>query len=262
MERLYLVKQGAHQAYEQHKHHLPAVPRIPLVEATPIPAEPLFAPQTFTAGSPSTLTSSPIYLQTGSNTVYAFSVDLSNLNRDIVFSIILSNSTTDFLGKTPNTILIRNGVTATAARKLADQPTQWFYHGKPMNDGDMRLHVAIGRDQMTFAYHDEGRVVVHGDCPVSRLDEERIGNVKGVPFFVHVVTKDKYVGWPEWKGPVEIEVLDNRGIGYVHEGIGREEREDFGFELVEKEDGVVGGDGDVVEDASGVVGLFAGMGLK
>lgn len=78
---------------------------------------------------------------------------------------------------------MRNDVTATAARKLVGKKTQWLHHGKPMNDGDIRLYVSVGRDQMAFAYREGGDMIVHGDCPVSRLRKQDIGHVEGVPFF-------------------------------------------------------------------------------
>jgi hypothetical protein len=244
MSLLNTVQRDAKRVYEAHKHRLPTVPKIPLVEATPVPATPLFAPQELTAGSPETVTSAPIFLQTGSNDIHSFAVDLANLHAGIVFSVILSNSPSDLLGKKKSTILVRNGVTATAARKRANGDILWFYHGKPMNGGDMRLHVTVGRDQMTFAYREEvgGRLYVHGDCPVSRLSVEHIGDVRGMPFYVHVYTKDKTAGNKNCKGPVMIRVLDIEGTGYVHEAVGEDERNDFGFEIIEHEDAVAASD--------------------
>ncbi|KAJ4303287.1 hypothetical protein N0V90_002180 [Kalmusia sp. IMI 367209] len=233
MEHLHTVKRDAKMTYEQYKSRLPDVPRIPLVEATMVPAKNLLAPQEIEAGRPETVTSEPIYLQTGSDEVHSFAVDLSGLHAGIVFSVILSNSN-DLLGRKAGTILVRNGVTATAARKLANEKTVWFYHGKPMNDGDMRLHVTIGKDQMTFAYYEDagGRLYVHGDCPVSRLSADHIGNVKGVPFYVHIYTKDKTANTSGHKGRVTINVLDVDGKGYIHESVGEDERKDFGFEFI------------------------------
>jgi hypothetical protein len=170
MKKLHGVKEDAKNIYEQHKSHLPEVPKLPLVEATMVPAKSLFKPQELIVGCPETVTSEAIFLQTGSG---------------------------DLTGNESGTILVRNGVTATAARKLANQETVWFYHGKPMNDGDMRLHVTIGRDQMTFAYYEDGRLYVHGDCPVSRLSVEHIGDVKDVPFYVHIYMKDKSLKPPK-----------------------------------------------------------------
>lgn len=232
MELLRAVKEEAKYTFSKHKDHLPEIPRIPLVEAAMVPAKSLFSPQRLEAGSPDRVTSEPIYLQTGTDEVHSFAIDLSGLHPGIIFSVILSNSN-DLLGKKAGTILVRNGVTATAARKLANRKTIWFYHGKPMNDGDMRLHVTIGRDQMTFAYYEDGHLYVHGDCPVSRLSVDNIGNVKGMPFYVHIYTKDKTVGTPMFKGPVEIEILNIDGKGYIHESTGEDERQDFGFEIID-----------------------------
>ncbi|KAH7068963.1 hypothetical protein BKA63DRAFT_556332 [Paraphoma chrysanthemicola] len=239
MATLRTVKQDAKKVYEEHKDHLPEIPRIPLVEATQVRAKSLFAPQDIEAGSPELLISEPIFLQTGSDEVHSFAIDLSNLHAGVIFSVILSNST-DLVGKKSDTVLVRNGVTATAARKRAGNPTKWFYHGKPMNDGDMRLHVSIGRDQMTFAHYEgkEGKLYVHGDCPVSRLDEKSIGDVKDVPFYVHIYTKVK-TGDPDGRqrGPVWIKTLDIEEKGYIHESTGEDERkEDWGFEMVKSED--------------------------
>lgn len=41
----------------------------------------------------------------------------------------------DLQGKKLNTILFRNGVTATAAKKLKNKNISWFYHGRPLNNG-------------------------------------------------------------------------------------------------------------------------------
>ncbi|KAJ4346479.1 Ubiquitin-conjugating enzyme E2 6 [Didymosphaeria variabile] len=228
MENLRKVKESVTRTYKRYKDRLPDVPRIPLVEATTVPATCLFSPRKIVAGSPEIITSEPIYLQTESQEVHSFAVDLSSLHPGIVFSVILSNCKTDLLGKKSGTILVRNGVTATAARKLANGTTRWFYHGKPMNDGDMRLHVTIGREQMTFAYYEDGHLYVHGDSPVSRLSADHIGDVRGIPFYVHIYTKDKTA-----KEPVTIDVLDIGGKGYVHESVSEDERNDFGFELIQ-----------------------------
>lgn len=229
MEKLEYVKNEAEKTYKMYKNRLPPVPRIPLIQATAVPANPLFEPQELLAGHPETLTSAPIFLQTGSDEVYSFAVDLSRLHKDIVFSVVLSNSLTDLVGKQKSTILVRNGVTATAARKRADQATMWFYHGKPMNDGEMMLHVTIGRDQMTFAYYEDDKLYVHGDCPVSRLSAEHIGDVRGIPFYVHIYTRNKKGKLGE---PVTIDLLDIAGEGYIYESTGKEASKDYGIELI------------------------------
>ena len=263
MERLHTIKRDVASTYEQHKNRFPDMPRIPLVEATMVPAKSLFEPKEIKAGDPETVTSRPIYLQTGSNEVYSFAVDLSGLHAGIIFSVILSNSN-DLLGRKSGTILVRNGVTATAARKLANKKTVWFYHGKPMNDGDMRLHVTIGRDQMTFAYYEEadGRLYVHGDCPVSRLSADHIGDVKGVPFYVHIYTKDKTASTSDHKDPVLIHVLKTEGKGYIHESVDEDERNDFGFELIQPSETVPEPDAVPAPTDPGLSSLLARMVLE
>jgi hypothetical protein len=101
------------------------VPKIPLVEATIVLAKRLFAPQEIEAGCPEIVTSETIYLQTESDEAHSSAIDLSGLHIGIIFSVILSNSN-DLLSRKPGTILIRNGVTATVARKLAKQKTMCF----------------------------------------------------------------------------------------------------------------------------------------
>jgi hypothetical protein len=240
MEKLARVKKGAKYVFDQHAHHLPPVPSIPLVEATMVPAKPLFDPQTLEAGNPETIVSRPIYLQTGTDEVHSFAVDLSALHPDIIFSIVLSNTPgTDLAGKQSTTILVRNGVTATAARKSVGKKTKWFYHGKPMNDGDMRLFVSVGRDQMTFAYQEGGKWCVHGDCPVSKLKERDIGYVKRMPFYVTVYTKNKGTLKKE-EEPAVVRFLDTQGQGWIHDGVEDEEEVAEELELeeeVEESDG-------------------------
>ncbi|KAJ2988183.1 hypothetical protein NUW58_g4113 [Xylaria curta] len=233
MEKLDTVKKAAKETYEKYKHLLPIVPKIPLVEATAVPAKQMSFPSTITTEGNTQATSGPIYLQSPDSCIQSFAMDLSELHAGIVFSVILSNSEGDLVGKKPGTILVRNGVTATAARKRANEKTKWFYHGKPMNDGDMRLHVTIGRDQMTFAYCSNGRRYVHGDCPVSRLTDSQIGDVRGIPFYVHVYLKRKS------GGPAKVTWLDTEGQGYIHtvrDQMGETNEDiddDFGFELVD-----------------------------
>ncbi|KAI1337969.1 hypothetical protein F5Y15DRAFT_388453 [Xylariaceae sp. FL0016] len=242
MERLQAVKNYARDSYETHKDRLPSIPDIPLVEAVAIPAKALDFPKQITTDVQEVFSSGPIYLQTGDESdVYSFAVDLSDLHVGVIFSVVLSNKTTDLVGKKPDTILVRNGVTATAARKCANEQTKWFYHGKPMNDGDMRLHVTVGRDQMTMAYYSHGRLYVHGDCPVSRLGSGQIGDVKNMPFYVNVFLKRK----GRLAKPATVTFLDIDGKGYIHDGStgiktrdGGDE-EDFGFELIDPAEAAV-----------------------
>lgn len=51
-------------------------------------------------------------------------------------------------------MIFRNGVTATAAKKLKNGKLNWFYHGKPLNKGDMMLNITITKNQLVFSYQD------------------------------------------------------------------------------------------------------------
>lgn len=227
MDALRRIKENVNKACVEHKELLPEVlPQPPLVAAARVRAEELdFAAEIVTgANATETVTAGPIYLQTGGpEKTYTFAVDLSELNDKVVFSVILSNKLDDFTGSKPDTILVRNGVTATAARKRAKEEIQWFYHGKPMNDGDMRLHVTIGAGQMIMAYYAaDGRRFVLGDCPVSRLTPKEIGHVLRVPFWVHIFTRNRS------KTQVKIYALDTDGFGYIFR-----DAEDREFEFVD-----------------------------
>ncbi|KAI1428355.1 hypothetical protein F5Y12DRAFT_733325 [Xylaria sp. FL1777] len=232
MGKLRGIKEAARATHHKYKHLVPELLRIPLVEATAVPAKQMAFPSTITVVGDSQTTSDPIYLQDPDQCTHTFAMDLSDLHADIVFSVILTNSKTDLVGQEKSTILVRNGVTATAARKRANEKTNWFYHGKPMNDGDMRLHVTIGHDQMTFAYYSDGRRYVHGDCPVSRLTASQIGDVRGVPFYVHIYMKKKN------GNPATVTFLDTEDKGYIHSMRDQVDVKDegsddnFGFEFV------------------------------
>ncbi|KAL2202783.1 hypothetical protein CC79DRAFT_1337443 [Sarocladium strictum] len=214
MDGLRVIKDHVRKACEEHKEILPALmPRPPLVSAARVRANELCFPAEIVADADKTetVTAGPIYLQTGEkDDMYTFAVDLSEVHDKMVFSVILTNTLDDLTGRKPETVLVRNGVTATAARKRTGQEAQWFYHGKPMNDGDMRLHVTIGADQMTMAYYgDDGHRYILGDCPVSRLTHNEIGDVRGVPFWIQIYTKNRA------KTPTKIYTLDTCGVGYL-----------------------------------------------
>ena len=220
MEKLKKIKADNAATYMQYKHLVPAIPEIPLVDATEVAAIQVkfpWNPETVAVGPRHrnvTATNGPIYLQDGCSDVHTFAVDLSNLHPGVVFSVILSTDAADHAGKKPATVLCRNGVTATAARKRKNGPCRWFYHGKPMNDGSMRLQVSIGQDQFTMAYLHEGRQLVHGDCPISKLTELELGDVRGVPFYLSIFMNLKS-GPDAW-----VTFLDTGGKGYIHGGCG------------------------------------------
>jgi ubiquitin-protein ligase len=222
MGRLEEVKQHVEKTYRAHKDHIPHLPIIPTIPAVPIPANAL----TFTAlgaeevlksldfESENKYISQAIYLQDYEQPQFwSTLLDLRNLHPGVVFSAILSNKPgADLVGKKKNTILLRNGVTGTAAKKRADQALVWFYHGKPLNDQNLSLSITITNDQFTMAYKTEGseKFWVHGDTPISKLGEAQIGDVKGIPFYLTIYLKLKsgHEGF--------ISVLDQNETGYIH----------------------------------------------
>lgn len=86
------------------------------------------------------LRSEPITLQ---DKPWTAEFKLNDLSAEYVLSFILTNDVNDIKGKKNSTVIFRNGVTATAAKKLSNKKLNWFYHGKPLNNGDMLLNITI-----------------------------------------------------------------------------------------------------------------------
>jgi ubiquitin-protein ligase len=215
MEKLATVYKNVKEAFEQYKHLVPAMPEIKLIDAIPVKANMLKLPYSIESRGDNKdliISSDPFYLQTNDekNNV-TFGVDLSFLHSGIVFSIILSNSKTDPTGSNNSTILVRNGVTATAAKKREGENIRWFYHGKPMNQDKLRMIVTVANNQFTMTYLENKRVIVHGDCPVSFLGKPELGNVEGIPFYINILLKKK----SGFKAKVNIFKPES---GYLHPG--------------------------------------------
>lgn len=222
MATLAEIKKNVEKTYRAHKGHIPSLPAIPTIPAVPIPARAL----TFTRpGKEEPLKSldftkenmyisQAIYLQDFERPQFWSTVlDLRNLHPGVVFSAILSNKPgADLVGKKSDTVLLRNGVTGTAAKKRADQPLRWFYHGKPLNDQNLSLAITITNDQFTMAYktEDSNQFLVHGDTPISKLEKAHIGDVKGIPFYLTIYLKRK-TGAEGF-----ISVIDQNETGYIH----------------------------------------------
>lgn len=140
-------------------------------------------------------------------------LDLRNLHPNVVFSVILSNKPgTDPFGKQVDTILLRNRVTGTAAKKRANQPMVWFYHGKPLNDQNLSACITVTSDQFTISYKsdDTNRFVVHGDTPISKLEKAQIEDVQGIPFYVNILLK------LQSGADGFINILDQNETGFIH----------------------------------------------
>lgn len=222
MGKLEEVKDTVQKTYRAHKNHIGHLPTIPTIPATPIPAQPLVFARPGKEGNLKSLDfvndnmyiSQAIYLQDFERPQFwSTLLDLRNLHPGIVFSAILSNKPgVDLVGRKSDTILLRNGVTGTAAKKRENLPMVWFYHGKPLNDQNLTLSITITNDQFTMAYkaEDSQKFLVHGDTPISKLGEAQIGNVKGIPFYLTIYLKRKS-GREGF-----ISVLDQKETGYIH----------------------------------------------
>lgn len=222
MGKLEQLKHSVHQTYMSHKDRFPLLPVIPMIPATSIPAEPFIftkpddeAPlDTLQFQADDKYVSQAIYLQDSQNPgSWSTTLDLRNLHPGVVFSVILSNKRgVDPSGHKNDTILLRNGVTGTAAKKRKGQPISWFYHGKPLNDRNLSVCITVTNDQFVFAYKDDdtNTFIVHGDTPISKLGEAQIGNVSGIPFYLTILLKRKN-GEEGF-----INVLEQNRTGYIH----------------------------------------------
>lgn len=216
------MKKNVQKTYRLYKDRFPYLPTIPTIQATSVAAKPFI----FTRLDGETpldslqfqeddkYVSQPIYLQDPQDPQsWSTTLDLRNLHPGVVFSVILSNNRgTDVIGKKNDTILLRNGVTGTAAKKRKNEPISWFYHGKPLNDQNLSVCVTVTSDQFVIAYNDDDTktFIVHGDTPISKLGEAQIGNVAGMPFYLTILLKRKS------GSQGFINILDQKQVGYVH----------------------------------------------
>ncbi|OQE15893.1 hypothetical protein PENSTE_c026G10238 [Penicillium steckii] len=222
MERLAKIKREVQDVYRSHKDLFPSLPPIPTIKATPITAKRFLFTRPGESSGLDTLdftqqhvyVSQRIHLQDRKKIrTWSTVLDLRNLHAGVVFSVILSNKPgTDSIGKDKDTILIRNGVTGTAAKKKENEPISWFYHGKPLNDQNLSVCITVTNDQFTMAYkdNDTNEFLVHGDTPISKLGEAQIGKVYRKPFYLIIVLK-KRSGDNGF-----ISVLDQKGLGFIH----------------------------------------------
>ncbi len=125
-------------------------------------------------------------------------IDLKELNNNpsTVFSIILTSDPTDLVGKNPKTILFRNGVTGTAATKKFNKPIIWFYHGKPLNQENVKINVSLC-EEFTISYLENDKYIIHGDLPVSFLrSKELVTYFTDIhtPMYLCILLKNKSEG--------------------------------------------------------------------
>lgn len=122
--------------------------------------------------------------------------NLSELTPNYVFSVILTTNPDDLVGKKPNTVLFRNGVTGSAATKSdkTKKKTVWFYHGKPLNQTNLKLVITVSNEQFVMAYQDittKDKWVIHGDYPISYLDKKSAGDLSNKQFYLVLYFKRK-----------------------------------------------------------------------
>jgi ubiquitin-protein ligase len=200
MESLQGSSRAVEETLKSFSKYMPKEREISKIEASPVPTKLFELPQTFSSMKNDQFVivcSQAINLQVDedkkSENVYSIGFDLSDLknNKKTVFSIILTSNPSDNQGAKKETVLVRNGVTATAAKKLFGGKMNWFYHGKPMNQDDIKLVVSVGYDQFCISYYEGDKILVHGDCPVSFLTYNEIGPHKSTQFYLTVLMKNK-----------------------------------------------------------------------
>ena len=130
------------------------------------------------------------------DTSFTCGFNLSELTSNYVFSVILTTNPDDLVGKKSDTILFRNGVTGSAAikTKKTDNKMKWFYHGKPLNQTNLKLVVTISNEQFTMAYQDittKDKCVIHGDYPIAYLDNKSTGDISNKQFYLVLYFKRK-----------------------------------------------------------------------
>jgi len=138
-----------------------------------------------------------------------------NLTAEFVLSFILTNNPRDVKGVNSDTVIFRNGVTATGAKKLANKPLNWFYHGKPLNSGDMKINLTITPNQFAMSYIDEstnGNWVLHGDTPLTSLRAKSVGDISKRKFNLVVYVRNKNL---KLGGKFILQNVKTN-IGYIH----------------------------------------------
>jgi ubiquitin-protein ligase len=194
MEKMASLERSTYRTYEQYKHLVPEIPVYGKVYAIPVKCRVAQFPASMRTPvnnrQQKIVSSKPFKLQDSITCSFDIS-DLKN-NPNVVFSVILSNRPNDPVGRQRDTILIRDGVTATAAKKTRRGATSWFYHGTPMNKGIHNLTVTVHKNQFTISYLEEetGQMVVFGDSVVSFLREKELQSYND-PFYLSVFMKKK-----------------------------------------------------------------------
>jgi len=204
MESLKSGYTNVQETIKKYSQYVPDIPEIPANLAVEVPAEQLDFPRILRVESPSGQSNKSferIFKSGGfmidENTSYTCGFNLSNLTENYVFSVVLTTDPGDLTGRNPNTVLFRNGVTGSAAIKTnkPDSKIKWYYHGKPLNQSELKLTITISNGQFTFAYSDittKSQWVVHGDYPVAYLDNTSAGNISNKVFYLVLYFRRKF----------------------------------------------------------------------
>ena len=199
MESLQTGYTNVQETLKKYSQYVPDIPEIPANLAVEIPAEQLDFPAILNV-KPVNKRYEQIYKSNGfkinESTSYTCGFDLSSLTTNYVFSVVLTTDPEDLGGRKPDTILFRNGVTGSAAIKpnKPNSQTKWYYHGKPLNQSELKLTITISNGQFTFAYSDistKSQWVVHGDYPVAYLDKASAGDITDKVFYLVLYFKRK-----------------------------------------------------------------------
>jgi ubiquitin-protein ligase len=200
MEKLAQTKIDVQRAYSMYKHVIPPIPRLRRVYGRSVPAYDLDMGDIKVLKEEQIVKSRPFRLQSKSKEDQVTTcIDLTNLTSNMVFSVVMTTDATDLVGTYRDTVLVRNGVTGTAAKKIRSGKTLWYYHGTPMNTGENLLQITIAQDQMTMCLIDRTSAadvknmkrIVHGDVPVSFLTKYQLGDVRGREFRLCIYVKVK-----------------------------------------------------------------------
>lgn len=199
MEKLQDGYENVQNSIKQYTKYVPNIPEIPANLAIEKDAELLDFPKIIKVEP--TNKSGVFEFQVQSQkfkideeTSFTCGFNLNNLTPNYVFSVILTTDPGDLVGKKTDTLLFRNGVTGSAAIKTNKQKTKWFYHGKPLNQTNLKLVITISNRQFTMAYQDittKDKWVIHGDYPVSYLDNKNVKNISTKNFYLVLYFKRK-----------------------------------------------------------------------
>jgi ubiquitin-protein ligase len=199
MEKLDKLDKNVFYTYNKYKAYIPAGRIIEKVQGTSVDTRSFKFPKKFTdtrGKFESFLWSDPFTLEDiRDNGPLSIGIDLFDLknNKSTVFSVVMTSTQGDLVGKDPNTILFRNGVTGTAAVKEKKKSTVWFYHGVPLNDDNSEIIVTVTSNQFVMNYKKDNNFFIHGDYPVAYF---RDPSLLKIPFRLCIYLKNKNNGIP------------------------------------------------------------------